>query len=117
MGDAGEDRLLDGAGSDSLTGGRGADMFVFTSANLIGQMDTITDMTALDHINLSRIDANQHVADNDAFEFIGSEAFSGAGQLRFKAGLLQGDVDGDGTADLVVRVTGAHSPALDDLTL
>jgi Ca2+-binding RTX toxin-like protein len=117
MGEAGNDRLLGGAGRDSLTGGAGADQFVFAKADLTGQMDVITDMTALDQIDLSRIDANRHQAGDDAFQFIGSAEFSGAGQLRFAGGVLQGDVDGDGVADLMVRVVGMHTLTLDDLTL
>ena len=117
MGEAGNDRLLGGAGRDSLTGGAGADQFVFAKADLAGQMDVITDMTAQDQIDLSRIDANGHQAGDDAFQFIGSAEFSSAGQLRFAGGVLQGDVDGDGVADLMVRVVGMHTLTLDDLTL
>jgi hypothetical protein len=47
-------------------------------------------------------------AGNQAFKFIGATAFSGVdGQLRFAGGVLQGDVNGDRTADIEIRVVGA----------
>jgi serralysin len=64
-----------------------------------------------------RIDANVHQAGNDAFAFVGAAEFTGAGQLRFHAGVLQGDVDGDGVADLVLRLLRVQDLAGMDITL
>jgi Ca2+-binding RTX toxin-like protein len=68
-----------------LEGGAGADVFRFLtladSAN--AAMDTITDFElGLDRIDLSRIDALAGALGNQAFTFIGSAAFTAAGQVR-----------------------------------
>ncbi len=71
-----------------LTGGAGADTFVFKTIqdSLPGHEDQITDFSSLehDHIDLAGIDANTQATGDQAFGFIGSTAFSGvAGQLRY----------------------------------
>ena len=49
-----------------------------------------------------------------AFSFIGNDSFSGvAGELTYQNGSLQGDVDGDGNADLVIDLMGANLQASD----
>jgi len=108
-GGAGNDTLLGGAGRDVLTGGLGADVFLFTvAAQSNGSfVDTITDFTAgSDRIDLSRIDANTSLAGDQSFTFIGTAAFSAAGQLRFvREGAdlrLLADVNGDGLADFAL---------------
>jgi hypothetical protein len=64
-----------------------------------------------DRIDLSTIDADIDGAPgNQAFHFVPGgigDAFTGAdGELRFSGGLLQGDVDGDRTADIEIRIVG-----------
>ena len=109
----GNDLLDGGAGKDSLEGGAGSDTFRFSSASdsAVGSIDRIGDfLSGQDKIDLSAIDANTNTIANDAFTFIGSNAFTGvAGQLRAMqvSGALwqvQGDVNGDGVADLLVEV-------------
>jgi hypothetical protein len=74
-------------------------------------MDRILDFTpGTDKVELDRIDANALVAGNQAFSWIGSSAFTGsAGQLRaYEQGgswFVEGDVNGDGSADLVIALT------------
>ena len=109
-GAAGNDTLIGGLGADALTGGTGADVFVYTDAaqSGAGLFDTIADFSAGegDLIDLSAIDANAvgGTAD-DAFIYVGAAAFSGtAGELRFSGGQLQGDTNGDGTADLLIAL-------------
>jgi hypothetical protein len=74
-------------------------------------MDHILDFTpGTGQIELDRIDANTLVDGNQAFSWIGSNAFSGsAGELRAyeTSGLwfVEGDTNGDGTADLVIALT------------
>lgn len=118
-GGAGSDWLQGDAGTDRLTGGSGADIFAFlTTGDSVGYAmrsdgnkltpDTITDFTSgLDRIDLSGIDAVAGTAANDAFTFIGTNAFAHhAGELRFEIhdgnALICADVDGDGLADLQI---------------
>ncbi|HMJ93545.1 MAG TPA: RTX toxin, partial [Allosphingosinicella sp.] len=63
-----------------------------------------------DKINLSVIDAIAGTANNDAFTFIGSNAFHNvAGELRATQSggvwTIQADVNGDGIADLTIGLT------------
>lgn len=112
QGGAGRDLLSGGTGRDSMTGGAGADLFVFRSLRDSGATaataDVIDDFSRRqgDRIDLSGIDAKARTLRDDAFTFIGQEAFHGrAGELRQTAGgLVQADVDGDGRADLAIRV-------------
>jgi Ca2+-binding RTX toxin-like protein len=110
----GQNDLLHGnLGADTLVGGGGADSFRYQSIaeSNSGSMDHILDFTAgTDKIELDRIDADTLTAGNQAFSWIGSGAFTGsAGQLRAyeQSGIwfVEGDVDGDGVADLVVALT------------
>ncbi len=108
-GGAGNDVLMGGLGKDIFMGGDGADTFVFKSLqdSAPGHEDQIVDFTSAqgDHIDLSGIDANTKVAGDQAFGYIGSAAFSDvAGQLRFADHFLEGDVNGDGTADFRIHV-------------
>jgi len=106
----GNDVLAGRLGADTLTGGAGLDRFVFAAladAPNGAVFETITDFAAGDRIVLTAIDAVAGGTDQ-AFGFVGAAAFGGvAGQLRYAAGLLQGDVNGDGAADFTVRVGNA----------
>ncbi len=88
QGDAGNDTLVGGNGVDVLRGGTGADVFRFNalveSGAGVAPRDHIRDFSRAegDRIDVSFIDANATVAGNDAFAFVGSAAFSGAGQIR-----------------------------------
>ena len=116
-GGKGKDVLEGGAGKDTLTGGKGADTFVFLAlsdspAKKKG-WDVITDFSRKqgDRIDLSTIDARAGTKKNDAFTFIGKDAFSGRkGELRFdgnnKKTFVYGDVNGDKVADLKIELTG-----------
>jgi len=108
-GGAGNDSLAGGGGQDTLTGGAGADTFVFKAVtdSTPGHEAQITDFSSAqgDHINLAGIDANTQVAGDQAFGYIGSAAFSDVpGQLRYADHFLEGDTNGDGTADFRVHV-------------
>ena len=73
--------LNGGAGADVLTGGAGADVFRFSaltdSTVAVGGRDTIRDFVSGDKIDLHLIDANASLAGDQAFGFIGTNAFSG----------------------------------------
>lgn len=117
-GGAGDDRLTGGAGGDDLLGGTGADRFIFfapTDSPLIGA-DRILDFSSVegDLIDLETIDANNQLAGDQAFVFVGADAFSHlAGELRFANHRLEGDIDGDGRADFGIGVNAATLTVVD----
>lgn len=89
LGNAGADILIGNVGADWLTGGTGNDSFVYTalSQSTAAARDTITDFTGVgagagDLLDVSAIDARSNLAGNQAFTFIGTGAFTGAGQIR-----------------------------------
>jgi Ca2+-binding RTX toxin-like protein len=117
------DLITGGTGADSLRGGGGADAFLYRSVadSTSAARDTIHDFTTGDRIDLAQVDAIAGGA-NDAFTFIGSGAFSNtAGELRatFSAGswTVQGDVNGDGIADIEFVVVSDHSLVGGDFVL
>ena len=112
-GNAGNDKLYGGAGADKLVGGAGADTFEFKliSESTVGAAgrDTVVDFNQgeKDKVGLSAIDANTKLAGDQAFTFIGADAFHNkAGELRYvKSGgdtYVHGDVNGDGKADFSI---------------
>ncbi|HEY0012777.1 MAG TPA: M10 family metallopeptidase C-terminal domain-containing protein [Allosphingosinicella sp.] len=117
-GGAGADQLHGGGGADLLAGGAGADLFRFsrTSDSTDAETDTIQCfVSGIDRIDLNRVDAKAGTAEeNEAFAFIGAGAFSASGpnapgELRAfnvsgKLWRVEGDVNGDGVADLVIHV-------------
>ena len=117
-GGKGDDTLDGGKGQDFLHGGAGSDTFEFKSAAETapgGHRDHIIDFApGVDVIDLSHIDAATGMAGNQAFDFIGSSAFSHTkGELRaFNTGpntVVQGDTNGDGHADFAIRVDDVHN--------
>jgi serralysin len=119
-GGAGADTIQGSVGADILTGRGGNDTFKYRTANdsTAAASDNITDFRSGDIINLSIVDADAGVAGNQAFSWIGTSAFSGvAGQLRVQQQtgnnwLVQGDVDGNGTADLSLALNSADAHSL-----
>ena len=113
-GGLGDDTIRGGTGPDVLTGGAGADRFVYRKTKESGakSVDTITDFSwkSGDRIDLSRFDASKRKKKRQAFVYVGSKRFSRkAGELRFADRKLQGDVDGDGKADFVVKLRGVKA--------
>lgn len=113
----GNDILIDSNGRDTMTGGAGADIFRFSAAiadigNTANTRDIITDFSRAqgDLIDLSAIDANTGNGGNQAFTFIGTAAFTAAGQVRYQNGVLQGNVNNNLGADF--SITMQASPAL-----
>jgi Ca2+-binding RTX toxin-like protein len=113
LGGSGDDRLTGGPGNDKMTGGDGADRFGFLQVDL-GGVDTIVDFSRFqgDTINLVNIDADAGKGGNQAFNFIGTGAFTHhAGELHYVNDgfqtTLSGDVNGDAVADFTIILTGA----------
>jgi serralysin len=126
-GQAGDDVLDSGRGADRLIGGEGADRFLFravgaSAADVRGQ-DTIVDFERADGdvIDLSMIDADLATARDDAFRLVDGPFTGAAGELRVvasaKGALLLGDVDGDGTAEFGLLVSGQTAMTEADFAL
>lgn len=106
----GNDRLIGGTGADRLTGGGGVDFFVFEQLEdspADGMPDLITDfVSGTDRISLVDLRyAEGGSALFPAFEFIGTDAFSGkVGEVRYDVTDAQAhifvDMNGDAIADL-----------------
>lgn len=133
QGGNGNDRLEDSWDTNTLMGGAGADYMVgnggfsiSTDFNIfkynsvseslpgMSNRDTIDFVgrgeQASDRIDFTAIDANAVVSGNQAFAYIGSAAFTAAGQLRYSGGLLQGSIDADSAVEFEIQLVGA--PAL-----
>lgn len=110
-GGQGDDVLHGGGGADILLGDGGRDAFLYRSVveSSAGEAtrDIIRSFTSADVIDLRSMDANIVIDGNQAFTFIGSATFSGAGQVRYETDALgntivQADVDGNLTADFEI---------------
>ena len=127
QGGDGNDALYGGAGRDVLNGGVGADAFWFADGDFSGVTNATADriqdfVQGSDRIRLNLVDANTLVAGDQAFAFIGTAAFSNvAGQLRYvQSGgvtVIEGDTNGDGTADFAIALTGVIALLGSDFTL
>jgi Ca2+-binding RTX toxin-like protein len=112
--------LTGGAGADDLRGGTGADTFVFRDGDFAGltpsTADRIIDFSHSegDRIDLAQVDANAGLGGDQDFTFIGNTAFHDvAGELRYEIingnTYVYGDTNGDGLADLMIRLDGSHA--------
>lgn len=118
----GNDKIIGANGADMLTGGTGADVFRFQtlqSSGLGANADHITDFTInLDRLGFTLIDADAVTPGDQAFNFLGTAAFTntGVGQIHYlNAGadlLVQVDVDGNGQADMDIVLNGLFGQAL-----
>ena len=123
FGGQGADLLYGGLGADQLDGSGGADSYVYrgTAESTAASTDTVL-LGDGDRFDLAFIDADSGTAGEQAFTFIGSQAFGNvAGQLRAAQSgniwIVEGDVDGDGVADLVINVTSADAIVAGDFIL
>ena len=111
-----------------MWGGGGKDTFDF---NLISETPTGAanrdiirdfDHSELDIIDLATIDAKAGVTGNQAFTFIGSQAFHDVkGELHFVSAsaysIVQGDTNGDEVADFAIQVASVSSLVAADFVL
>ena len=120
-----DDLLVGASGADNLTGGSGADEFWvgFFESGTGANADVITDFApGTDIINVSGWDADLNTGGNQAFSFIGTAAFSNtAGELRYSFNgtdtVVQGDIDGGGSADFEIVLSGNVTLAASDFVL
>lgn len=121
-GGAGNDTLNGNGGKDVLVGNGGNDTFVFDTASE-AHGDTISDFVrGADRIDLRGIDANTKLTGDQAFKFIGTEAFHKvAGEMHsYQSGgytHLTADTNGDGYSDFAIKFAGAHTFASSDFLL
>jgi Ca2+-binding RTX toxin-like protein len=126
-GENGNDLLDGGAGQDRFYGGAGADDFIFADGDFAGMASSTADrihdyVAGLDQISLAEVDANSGLAGDQSFVFLGTGAFTGtAGELRtYQASgntYVQGDVDGDGIGDFLIRLDGLHTLQASDFII
>jgi Ca2+-binding RTX toxin-like protein len=114
-GGAGDDRLISWRADVQLTGGDGADVFAFAGAPGAGggDSDLITDLDSTDTIDLSAIDADVSAVGDQAFILVSTlDGHAGEAALAYDAGAdetaLLLDTDGDGSADITIRLSGDH---------
>ncbi|MGF6233630.1 Ca2+-binding RTX toxin-like protein [Inquilinus ginsengisoli] len=122
---SGNDVFVGGLGADDITTANGDDVIRIDRLveSLPGQEDRVTDFSSRDILDLSRIDADQTAAGDQAFTLIGDAPFSHtAGELRYQQlgrGLLvSADADGDGRSDMqvILEPTWYQGQALTRLT-
>jgi Ca2+-binding RTX toxin-like protein len=130
VGGNGDDTLVGGTGNDVMTGGIGNDTFVFNAFNEsgigAGNNDQITDFVGAgivggDTIDLSALDAIAGGSDQ-AFTFIGSAAFTAAGQLRVVQqggdAIVQANSNGNtSNIEFELRLLGTHNLTSGDFIL
>jgi Ca2+-binding RTX toxin-like protein len=115
-GGAGNDTLRGYSGPDTLVGGAGADLFD-GALGIVGAPVTIVDFqSGIDTIDVSAFDAISGLY-NQAFVYIGSDAFTAAGQLRYEGGVVYGNHDEDTDAEFMLVLTGAPPLVAEDFIL
>ena len=105
--------------------GLGADTFDFNAIleSLVGtSRDIITDFSRvqLDKIDLSTIDANTALANDQAFAatILSSGVFTAVGQLRLVGNVLSGNTDSNfATSEFEIQLTGVTSLTSADFVL
>jgi Ca2+-binding RTX toxin-like protein len=125
-GTVGDDVIAGGAGRDTVTGGDGADIFDFdkTTDSRGTTADIITDFDVLlDKIDLDTIDADTGTSGNQDFTFIGTAAFTGAGQVRIDTTSTPGvtkvlvNTNSSTAPDMEIQLTGLLTLDADNFNL
>jgi Ca2+-binding RTX toxin-like protein len=118
IGNDGNNVIDGGYRKDTMTGGGGADMFAWNSVYEMGwfnfDSDIVTDFAPhLDLLALNLIDADETVAGDQAFTFIGTAAFTAPGQINFATNgtdtFIQLNTNADPTVDGIIQVFGVHT--------
>jgi Ca2+-binding RTX toxin-like protein len=122
-GGAGNDTLNGGVGADVLTGGAGADRFAFSVFTDTGTTATLRDVindfvVASDRIDVSAIDANTGLTNNQAFTWRGTAGINGVGQLAMAydsatyTTVISGNIDANLAADFTIALLGDYTTTL-----
>lgn len=117
-GNESSNRLIANSGENRLTGGGGADVFVFETATA-ADGDTLTDFApGQDKIDLSLIDADT-AAGNQAFAGLATVATANSLWWARQGAdvVLRGDITGDTTADFALLITGQSGLTLSHVIL
>jgi Ca2+-binding RTX toxin-like protein len=112
----GNDVLIGGGGADTLTGGAGADRFVFAAPtdSSPATSDVVADFVhGTDKIDLSAIDANSKVKNDQAFVFVaGQNPNTVANSVTWTESngstIIHADVNGDSSPELTIRLSGIN---------
>ncbi|MGF9764717.1 hypothetical protein AAII07_57540 [Microvirga sp. 0TCS3.31] len=112
----GNDRLIGGLGQDTFTGGKGRDVFVFDdreTGSSKTKADYISDFKGRegDRLDLRAVDANTKKSGDQNFSFIGTKAFSKAGEVRYEKTkgytYVYLNTDADKSAEAVIKLKGS----------
>ena len=125
FGDGGANWFRGGGGKDTFTGGAGRDLYDYNlaSASPAGAgRDVVTDFAAdVDDIDLAGIDANNAVAGDQEFRWVGDAALTGAGQVGFFTSggntIVRGSTDADAAAEFQIQLNGDRILAATDFYL
>ena len=83
-GNDGVNVIVGGLGIDTLRGNGGGDAFLWSSIAEVGSDDVVDYSSAQgDVLHFTNIDANETMADNQDFTFIGTAAFTAPGQINW----------------------------------
>jgi Ca2+-binding RTX toxin-like protein len=117
VGNDGINVLVGGLGVDTLRGNGGADAFLWSSIDEVGlaSPDIVADYSGAqgDVLHFTNIDADETIAGNQDFTFIGTAAFTAAGQINwFSNGtdtFIQLNTDADAAAEGMIQLSGVVS--------
>jgi len=112
----GGDEIKGGLGADVLIGGAGGNRYVYAalgdSSATVASVDQILDFKPADKINLIALRGKSTP------RYIGARSWSGqAGEVRFEAGRLQLDHDGNRQADFEILLNGVSQFTVQNLLL
>lgn len=124
LGGAAADTLQGGASADEMDGGFGADQFryLLASDSTNSARDQIFSFeVGSDKIDLSRVDANSGLGGTQDFVFIGSDAFTAAGQVRLSVSptdtVIEVNTAGADGAEMAIVLLGVTTLSAGDIIL
>ena len=119
IGNDGTNIIYGREGKDTMTGGGATDAFIWFSVDEIGLFnfdpDIVTDLNRAesDFLHFTNMDADETVAGNQDFTFIGTAGFTAPGQINwFTDGtntFIQLNTNADLTVDGIIQVNGVHT--------